>query len=116
MNINRNVISKTRQSKMEFQPCTLNVINEAISAMEPPSKKRANELVFDSETPSSLQDETSMLNAPAEPKNLQDTLNQIEEDVTMIKTSIEKKKPKITLRELNVKLDTIIAILNKWDN
>ena len=114
-------MSKTHHSNMEFQPSTLSVINDA---MEPPTKKRGNESIFESETPSSYQEvlqtslmgETSMPNAPADPKNLQDTLNQIEEDVSQIKTSIEKKKPKITLRELNIKLDTIISILNKWDN
>ena len=50
-----------------------------------------------------------------EQKNLQDTLEQIEQDVTTIKSSIVQKKPKMTLHQLNVKLDTIISILNKWD-
>ena len=51
-----------------------------------------------------------------EHKNLQDTLEQIEQDVTTIKSSIVQKKPKMTLHQLNIKLDIIISILNKWDN
>ena len=50
-----------------------------------------------------------------EQKNLQQSLQQIEQDVTTIKSSIAQKKPKITLHQINEKLDIVISILNKWD-
>ena len=46
-----------------------------------------------------------------EPKSLQNTLEQIEQDVTTIMSSIAQKKPKVTLHQLNTKLDFIISIL-----
>ena len=46
-----------------------------------------------------------------EPKSLQNTLDQIEQDVTQIMSSIVQKKPKATLHQLNTKLDYIISIL-----
>lgn len=103
---------------MDFHPTTLNVIAEA---MEPPTKKRGSEPIFDSGTPlyqdmSQTPTMCEISNPSVETKNLQDTLNQIEEGVTSIKSSMEKKKPKMTLHQLNEKLDMILSILNKWDN
>ena len=51
-----------------------------------------------------------------DPKSLQNTLDQIEQDVTTIMSSIAQKKPKVTLHQLNTKLDFIISILNNSNN
>ena len=51
-----------------------------------------------------------------EPKSLQNTLDQIEQDVTQIMSSIAQKKPKVNLHQLNTKLDYIISILNNMNN
>ena len=48
-------------------------------------------------------------------RKIQDTLDQLEQDVTCIKTSLEKRKPKVTLGQLNKKIDTILEILNEWN-
>ena len=100
---------------MDFHPSPLSVITEL---MDPPTKKRVTEPIFDSETPlyQNVLQTPTMCETTMESKNLQDTLNQIEEGVTSIKSSIEKKKPKMTLHQLNDKLDIILSILNKWDN
>ena len=109
--------------------------------MEPPAKRvKGKEPKYNLETPSSsmhnqiqeplnvstmldpfpIQDGVDLTECTGmnqmEQKNLQDTLQQIEQDVTTIKSSIEQKKPKMTLHQLNAKLDIIISILNKWDN
>ena len=46
-------------------------------------------------------------------KSIQTSLNQLGEDISHIKTSLEKKKPKITLVDLNDKLDIILQYLKQ---
>ena len=47
-------------------------------------------------------------------KRIESALEQLEQNVTCIKSSLEKKKPKITLYELNEKIETILEILQSW--
>ena len=47
-------------------------------------------------------------------ESIKNTLEQLEQDVTSIKTSLEKKKPKVTLTEVNDKVDMILEILRSW--
>ena len=46
-----------------------------------------------------------------EESKIQNTLNQLGEDISIIKTNLEKKKPKITLSDISEKLDLIIHYL-----
>ena len=48
-----------------------------------------------------------------ETKSIQTSLNQLEQDVTTIKTSLEKKKPKISLADLNAKIDIILEYIGR---
>ena len=50
----------------------------------------------------------------AEQKTIQTSLEQLEQDVTSIKSTLEQKKPKVTLVQLNNKLDVVIEILRSW--
>lgn len=45
-------------------------------------------------------------------RNIQNTLAKLDQDVTIIKTNLEKKRPKITLNQINEKLDMILQILS----
>lgn len=49
------------------------------------------------------------------PTDLGDVLEKLDQNVTCIKSSLEKKKPKITLCQLNEKMDTILEILKSKD-
>ena len=44
---------------------------------------------------------------------VQKSLHQLEEDMNTIRGCLEKKRAKITLVDINTKLDTILAILNQ---
>ena len=44
-------------------------------------------------------------------KTLERTLEQLEQDVTCIKSSLEKKRPKVTLSEVNDKVDMILEMV-----
>ena len=48
-----------------------------------------------------------------ETKSIQTSLNQLEQDVTTIKTSLEKKKPKISLADLSAKIDIILEHIGR---
>ena len=48
-----------------------------------------------------------------ETKSIQTSLNQLEQDVTTIKTSLEKKKPKISLADLSAKIDIILDYIGR---
>ena len=51
---------------------------------------------------------------PVMQSKIQNTLEQLEHDVTSIKTSLEKKRPKVSLSEINGKVNTILEILRSW--
>ena len=108
---------------------TVNSIDEDAAMKEPRRKKQKNNGKHTSlvQIPSSIPDVlqqgdvqddfnsgTSIQNV--EPKSLQNTLDQIEQDVTQIMSSIAQKKPKVTLHQLNTKLDYIISILSNMNN
>ena len=48
-----------------------------------------------------------------ETKSIQTSLNQLEQDVTPIKTSLEKKKPKVSLADLSAKIDIILEYIGR---
>ena len=48
-----------------------------------------------------------------ETKSIQTSLNQLEQDVTTIKTSLEKKKPKVSLADLSAKIDIILEYIGR---
>ena len=48
-----------------------------------------------------------------EAKDMQQTLVQLENDVIAIRTYLERKTKKITMIQLDKKLDTIVKILNQ---
>ena len=45
-------------------------------------------------------------------KNIHNTLAKLDQDVTAIKTNLEKKRSKVTLNQINGKLDMILQILS----
>ena len=53
--------------------------------------------------------------APVVPNKIENVLGKLEQDVTCIKTSLEKKRSKATISQLNDKVDQILLILKKWD-
>ena len=53
--------------------------------------------------------------APNIPSKIEDVLGQLEQDVTSIKANLEKKRPKVTISQLNDKVDQILLILKKWE-
>ena len=42
-------------------------------------------------------------------------LEKLEQDVTSIRSNLEKKRSKVTLSQLNEKVDLIIQILQSWN-
>ena len=44
-------------------------------------------------------------------KSIQSSLHQMGQDISDIKRKIDKKKPKVTLSDLNAKLDTILQYI-----
>ena len=48
-------------------------------------------------------------------RNIQNTLAKLDQDVTAIKTNLEKKRPKVTLKQVNDKLDMILHILSNMN-
>ena len=53
--------------------------------------------------------------APVVPNKIENALEQLEQDVTCIKTSLEKKRSRATISQLNDKVDQILLILKKWE-
>ena len=53
--------------------------------------------------------------APSVSSKIENVLEQLEQDVTSIKSNLEKKRPKVTISTLNEKVDQILLILKKWD-
>ena len=53
---------------------------------------------------------------PSLPCKIEDVLGQLEQDVTSIKANLEKKRPKVTISQLNDKVDQILLILKKWES
>ena len=53
--------------------------------------------------------------APSLPCKIENVLGQLEQDVTSIKANLEKKRPKVTISQLNDKVDQILLILKKWE-
>ena len=51
---------------------------------------------------------------PAKQYKIENVLEQLEQDVSCIKTSLEKKKQKVSLIQVNDKLDMIFDILRSW--
>ena len=49
------------------------------------------------------------------PYKIENVLEQLEQDVTCIKTSLEKKRSKVTLSQVNDKVDQILNIIQKWN-
>ena len=50
---------------------------------------------------------------PDPEKSIQSSLFQLGEDISCIKNNLEKKRPKVTIAELNEKLDLILQLLVK---
>ena len=50
-----------------------------------------------------------------EEKNLQHTLQKIERELMSLNCSMMQKRPKVTLHQLNTKLDLVISLLKKWE-
>ena len=53
--------------------------------------------------------------APSVTSKIENVLEQLEQDVTSIKSNLEKKRPKVTISTLNEKVDQILLILKKWE-
>lgn len=53
--------------------------------------------------------------APSVSSKIENVLEQLEQDVTSIKSNLEKKRPKVTISTLNEKVDQILLILKKWE-
>ena len=49
------------------------------------------------------------------PSKIENVLEQLEQDVTSIKSNLEKKRSKVTISTLNEKVDQILLILKKWE-
>ena len=50
-----------------------------------------------------------------DPPTISQTLHHLEKDITCIRSCLEKPKPKrVTLNEINQKVDRILEILNSW--
>ena len=47
-------------------------------------------------------------------KSIDQTLMQMESDITSIRSSLEKKQKKLSLKDIDRKLDIIIKMLNGW--
>ena len=43
------------------------------------------------------------------------SLEKLQQDVTLIRTNLEKKRAKVTLNQLNEKVDLILTILQSWN-
>ena len=43
------------------------------------------------------------------------TLEKLQKDITSIRSNLEKKKHKVTLHQLNEKVDLILTILQSWN-
>ena len=56
-----------------------------------------------------------MYTAPVVPNEIENVLEQLEQDVTCIKTNLEKKRSRATISQLNDKVDQILLILKKWE-
>lgn len=50
---------------------------------------------------------------PDPEKSIQSSLYQLGEDISCIKSNLEKKRPKVTIADLNQKLDLILQLLMK---
>ena len=48
-------------------------------------------------------------------KNLQHMLQKIERELVSLNCSMMQKRPKVTLQQLNTKLDLVISLLKKWE-
>ena len=49
------------------------------------------------------------------PNTIENVLGKLEQDVTCIKTNLEKKRSKATISQLNDKVDQILLILKRWE-
>ena len=65
----------------------------------------------------SLLDQISVpeYNCPESCKIEKTRLEKLEQDVSSIRTNLEKKRPKVTLNQLNKKVDLILTILQSWN-
>ena len=54
-------------------------------------------------------------NVPETCKIEKTRLEKLEQDVTSIRSNLEKKRSKVTLSQLNEKVDLIIQILQSWN-
>ena len=79
--------------------------------MEPSSKRTCSDSTKAGEE---MQDFLGQFETELTHESIKNTLEQLEQDVTSIKTSLEKKKPKVTLGEVNDKVDMILEILRSW--
>ena len=77
---------------------------------EPAAKRPSPLYLPQSEMSSFLEDYP--VSQPAQ--SIQNSLQQLEEDVSSIKSSLVKKRSKVTLNQLNIKVDMIIEILKEW--
>ena len=69
--------------------------------MEVPRKRMAEE---------GMRSILSQFEIPDE-KSIQASLDQLGQDISEIKKNIDKKKPKVTLSDLNAKLDTLLQYI-----
>ena len=85
--------------------------------MEAPQKRPRTDDIIGDEMQSFL-DHFPMqetYSAPGVPNKIENALEQLEQDVTCIKTSLEKKRSRATISQLNDKVDQILLILKRWE-
>ena len=51
------------------------------------------------------------IHSQSDQKSIQTSLDEIGQDISHIKSNLEKKKPKVTLGDLNAKLDIILQYI-----
>ena len=91
--------------------------------MEPVTRKRQateeQNLLFPIEQPAVRQrmatEDMQDLLSQFENKSVQSLLDQLEQNVTSIKTNLEKKKPKVSLADLSAKIDIILEYIGRKD-
>ena len=91
---------------------TMSVFDHFQDGGEPAAKRPSPLYLPQSEMSSFLEDYP--VSQPAQ--SIQNSLQQLEEDVSSIKSSLVKKRSKVTLNQLNIKVDMIIEILKEWSS
>ena len=101
---------RKRTSSVLLPSETMSVFDHFQDDGEPAAKRPSPLYLPQSEMSSFLEDYP--VSQPAQ--SIQNSLQQLEEDVSSIKSSLVKKRSKVTLNQLNIKVDMIIEILKEW--